>query len=183
MTITHVDRVTLKYFVVGHSFMSADNFHRMVEKEMKAMDKVYDFDDFIKCVENVGNAQVLDFTDFYDFQNGLSREGKASKESRPILADVNKEVEFRKGSLNMYFKCFDDDEFREANFLKAKTKKYIKDMPAQRTEKRGITEKKKSEILKNLAPLFPATRRPFFKNLHVNNNSKDLMTEREPQTD
>ena len=177
VTITHVEQVTLKYFTVGHSFMSADNFHRNVEKEMKAMDKVYDFDDFIKCVENVGIAQILDFTDFYNFESGLS-EGKASKTSRPLLANV-KEVEFRKGSLNMFYKCFEDDEFREANFLKAKTKKSISDMPLRRTEKRGICEKKKSEILKNLSTVFPATRRSFFENLLVNDDSVDLMTERE----
>ena len=45
-----IENVTLKYFTVGHSFMSADNFHSSVEREMKKMDKVYDFNDFIQCV-------------------------------------------------------------------------------------------------------------------------------------
>ena len=45
-----IEKVTLKYFTVGHSFMSADNFHSSVEREMKKMDKVYDFNDFIQCV-------------------------------------------------------------------------------------------------------------------------------------
>ena len=66
-TFTHIE-VTFKYFIVGHSFMSADNFHRMGEKEMKAMDKVFDFQDFIKCVNNVGNAVVMSHTEFFLFQ-------------------------------------------------------------------------------------------------------------------
>ena len=33
------DKITLKYFTVGHTFMSADTFHKMVEGEMKKMGK------------------------------------------------------------------------------------------------------------------------------------------------
>ena len=42
-----IEKITMKYFTAGHSFMSADNFHRSVEKETKNMDKVYDFSDFV----------------------------------------------------------------------------------------------------------------------------------------
>ena len=48
--------------------MRTDNFHRMVEKEMKAMDKVFDFQDFFKCVNNVGNAVVMSHTEFFDLK-------------------------------------------------------------------------------------------------------------------
>ena len=74
--------------------MNADNFCSMVEKEMKAMDKFYDFDDFIKCVDAVGNAQVLKPQNFHNYESGLNG-GKALKTSRPILAHV-KGVEFAK---------------------------------------------------------------------------------------
>ena len=67
--------------------MSADNFHRSVEKEMKAMDKVYDFDDFVKCVANVGDVVKMNYEDFYKFENGLSQ-SKDSKESRTYLKHV-----------------------------------------------------------------------------------------------
>ena len=95
---THLHKVTLKYFTVGHSFMSADNFHHGVEN---AMDKVYDFEDFVKCVSEVGEVSVMQPTNFYSFQNGLS-ESQASKKSRALLADVYT-VEFRQGSLDMHF--------------------------------------------------------------------------------
>ena len=35
----NIEKITIRYFTVGHSFMSADNFHRMVEQEMKAWTK------------------------------------------------------------------------------------------------------------------------------------------------
>ena len=122
-TYSHIDKITLKYFTVGHSFMSADNFHRSVEKEMKAMDKVFDFHDFTKCVASVGDAVFMTHKDFYDFERGLS-EGKASKLSRPYLSDVY---------MKMYYKRHNDDSFKDADFLKRNMKKSIK-MPRQQQQ-------------------------------------------------
>ena len=51
------------------SLMSADSFHRGVENAMKSMDKVYDFEDFVKCVSEVGEVIVMQPTNFYSFQN------------------------------------------------------------------------------------------------------------------
>ena len=75
--------------------MSADNFHHMVEQEMNAMDKVYDFTDFVKCVSIVGESIIMSHTDFYQYESGLS-ESKLSKSTRPYLADVS-DVQFRRG--------------------------------------------------------------------------------------
>ena len=44
------NKFTLKYFKVGHRIMSADNFHRMVEKELRDMKKVCDWKKFVSCV-------------------------------------------------------------------------------------------------------------------------------------
>ena len=52
-TTTGPIKITLKYFTIGHTFMSADSFHRKVEKEMKDMKEVCDWADFMKCVERV----------------------------------------------------------------------------------------------------------------------------------
>ena len=35
--------VTIKYFEPGHTFMSADSFHRIVEQRLKQKNNVYDF--------------------------------------------------------------------------------------------------------------------------------------------
>ena len=47
------EQVTLKYFTVGHTFMSANSFHHMVEKEMKKMKQVYDWKDFVNRCRNI----------------------------------------------------------------------------------------------------------------------------------
>ena len=36
-----VQSIKLIYFTAGHTFMSADNFHKGVEKEMKEMNNAY----------------------------------------------------------------------------------------------------------------------------------------------
>ena len=50
------DKITLKYFMVGHTFMSADSFHRRVEQEIKGMKQVCDWNDFFDCVKKAGGA-------------------------------------------------------------------------------------------------------------------------------
>ena len=117
---THIEKVTLKYFTVGHTFMSADNFHRSVEKEMKQMEKVHDFNDFITCVSNVDEAFVLNPSNFYLFRSGLSH-SKVSKKTRPKFADVQV-LEFRKGLINMFFKhSLDADaDFQRSKLLESK---------------------------------------------------------------
>ena len=47
---SYIEAIMIKYLTTGHTFMSADNFHRSVEREMKKMDKVYDFEDFADCL-------------------------------------------------------------------------------------------------------------------------------------
>ena len=36
---SQIEKITLKYLSVGHTFMSADNFHRKVEQELKKSGK------------------------------------------------------------------------------------------------------------------------------------------------
>jgi hypothetical protein len=52
------DEIELKHLEPGHTFMSADNFHHQVEKSLKMKGKVYEFYDFVSCVENVKNVKV-----------------------------------------------------------------------------------------------------------------------------
>ena len=153
--------------------MSADNFHRSVEKEMKAMDKVYDFDDFVKCVANVGDVVKMNYEDFYKFENGLSQ-SKASKESQPYLKHVYV-AESRKDSMYLFYKRHGEDEFRETDFLKRNMKRSIQVMPERQQQEHGITCIKKNAILDNLTSLMPINRQPFFENLPVNDNAVDLM--------
>ena len=96
-----VQSIKLKYFTAGHTFISADNFHKRVEKEMKEMNNVYDFPDFHRCVSVAGDVTLMNISDFFNFEKGLSQ-GTESKSSRPLLSDVVS-VEFRKGSTKLFF--------------------------------------------------------------------------------
>ena len=80
-----IEKITMKYFTVGHSFMRKRN-----EKHGY---NVYDFSDFMQCVSNAGDVLLMTHSDFYQFESGLS-EGKTSKSSRPLLRDVSV-AEFR----------------------------------------------------------------------------------------
>ena len=66
-------KITLKYFTIGHTFMSADSFHRKVEKEMKDIKEVCDWDDFMKCVERSGHIYEMKIEDFGIYDIGLSK--------------------------------------------------------------------------------------------------------------
>ena len=114
---------------------------------------------------------------FYDFERGLS-EGKASKLSRPYLSDVYI-AEFRRGSMKTYYKLYNDDSFKDAEFLKRNVKKSITIMPRQQQQERGIKSKKKETILKNWSSLMPVNRRAFFENRPINGTSVDLAYESE----
>ena len=65
------DTITIKYFEKGHTFMSVDSFHHLVEKEMRKMTCLYDFDDFVSCVSNKGEVLTLDYSDILLFENGV----------------------------------------------------------------------------------------------------------------
>ena len=169
------DTVTIKYLTVGHTFMSADSFHKSVEREMKKMDKVYDFDDFVSCVGKAGETLLMQVGDFYQFESGLS-ESKESKTSRPLLRDVS--------VLQVPLACFfkvrhDDSNFNEANFLMKKFKKDVVNLPGSQENARGITSKKQKTILKELGDLIPKNRRVFYNDITINEGVADLVITRE----
>ena len=111
--------ITLKYFAVGHTFMSADSFHHRIESEMKKMKDVCDWSDFKKCVQNAGQYVEMEIEDFKNHESGLTQ-SKASKETRPLL-DTISVVHFEKGSFDLSFKTsHSDSEFKKSIFLQKK---------------------------------------------------------------
>ena len=53
------ETIALKYFEKGHTCMSAHSKHKQIEKELKNMGKVYDFDDF-KTNLSKAKCQVIE---------------------------------------------------------------------------------------------------------------------------
>ena len=141
------------------------------------MDKVYDYYDFVQCVGNVGEVVHMHYDDFYLFEKGLS-ESKLSKSSRPLLADVYV-VEFRKGSKNMFYMLHNENDFKEADFLKVKTENNVSEKPPQQKSNRGINSKKKNGLIKKILPLLPENRRKFYEELPINEDAVDLVYQRE----
>ena len=147
----HLEKITLKYFEVGHSFMSADSFHHRVEKAAKRMKNIYNYDDYVTLMESVGTPIQMRIVDFLHWENHLSQ-GKASVNSRPYLLSVAV-LEFRQGDTAMYYKSSHDEyePFRKADFLKLKVKRKIKEAWVQHPNPKaiiGIEEDRLDGIIK-----------------------------------
>ena len=160
--------ITSKYLNVGHTFMSADSFHHKVEKEMKRVKNVYDFDDFSKVIGNCGNAINMHHSDFMIFENGVSQ-GKFT--SKPLLDNV-KVFQFQSGSSKILWKeSHQQKEFYSGETLKKKlATKILKNVDASfetRKENRDIPTIRRDDILKK-TPLMPANRQTFWKDISIN---------------
>ena len=56
--------------------MSAYSYHHLVEKAMKEKEKVYDFQEFVKCLNGDGKAVIMNHVDFLDVPRGVSQQSK-----------------------------------------------------------------------------------------------------------
>ena len=148
--------ITLKYFTKGHTFMSADSFHKRIEDAMKRMNKVCDWQDFVSCVNHAGTSLEMKVEDFFMYENWLSS-SQLSKADKPLLEDVVVR-QFRKGSISWYFKRSHSDEiFQEHNFLVQKHVPPILqgNLVVRNKSPRGICSSKKKLILEKLCSLMP----------------------------
>jgi hypothetical protein len=107
----------------------------------------------------------MEADDFLDWKNELSQ-GKASRESRSLLARVSV-AQFCKGCSMMWFKkSFTDREFSSADFLKRKVKQELGTSVApQSSQYEGLSDNRKKGIVDTLCPLMPAIKRQFWLNL------------------
>ena len=161
--------ITLKYFERGHSFMSADSYHHLVEKGMNEMKNVYDFQDFVNVLDSNGKSIVLKSSDFFYFPRGVSEKSKFT-EGKPFLDDISI-VKFQRGTSKMFWKTsFADLEFKSSEFLQKKmSAKCLKGLfelnPLYPTGAPGIESSRKNDIITKLIPLMPENRRSFWQNL------------------
>ena len=64
-----LDTITVKYFDKGHTFMFADSFHHLDEKETCKVKCLHDFDDFVSCFSNKGEVLILDYSHIVLFES------------------------------------------------------------------------------------------------------------------
>lgn len=85
------ESITLKYFEPGHTFMSADSFHHQVEKSMTKKGKIYDFNDFVECVQksNKGKntTKVMNVEDFVAYED-VSSQHKLKKNEPQVYHSI-----------------------------------------------------------------------------------------------
>ncbi|CAH2088927.1 unnamed protein product [Euphydryas editha] len=167
--------------------MSADNFHHQVENQLKKAQKVYDFSDFIDCVQlaNSGkvNVKPMEISDFYKYKDHSSQYKLKKCEKRTYLKDIVC-IEVQRNSMKLFAKTtYDDNNMIEIDFLKTKLVKESTIIPEpERNQKaRGITQERKTGILRKLSNIIPHNRLLFWENLPVNEESVDLTENREPQ--
>lgn len=148
-------KITLRYFEPGHTFMSADSFHHQVEMSLQRKKKVYDFSDFVECVKaaNSGKVNVKEMTqeDFYVWPDNSSQYYVSRCKPRPYLNEMV-EVTAERGQYQLKYRCSFSEAQRSLNFLTKKGKKAQK--PQNIPSVRGITSVKKNPFSKTFCHLF-----------------------------
>lgn len=166
--------------------MSADNFHHQVENQLQKAKKVYDFSDFIDCVQLANSGKVIvkpmEINNFHKYKDHSSQYKLKKCEERTYIKDIVC-VEVQRKSMNLFVKTdHDNSNMTEIDFLKTKLiKQYNIPEPETNQKARGITQERKTGILKKLGDLIPQNRLLFWENLPVNEESVDLTETREPQ--
>ena len=163
-----LQKITLKYFEKGHTFMSADSFHALVEKGFKKFRNVFNYSDYVSVMASVGNVKQMNIGDFKTYASGLSK-GKKSKATRPYLNQVYI-AQFRRGQTCMYFKKGHTEcHFNEAEYLKNAVKKDMTQrryIPSLKTKANPhLMADRKATQLTELVPLMPVEKRSFWVNL------------------
>lgn len=172
------ETISIKYLEPGHTFMSADNFHHQVENQLQKAGKVYDFADYIDCVQLANSGKVtvktMEVSDFCKYMDHSSQHRLKKSTNRVYLKDIVI-VEVHRNKSNLFVKTQYDGMIQEIEFLKVKYLKSSIPDPIINILPRGITEARKFAILSTLSKIIPQNRLPFWHNLHINDSSTDLV--------
>lgn len=171
----NIQKVSLKYFEPGHTYMSADSFHAAVERSIKRCPegKVLDFNEYVNVVESsCSGATVLKMngSDFYKLKLKIPQSRLNKMKPRPFLKDMVN-VWFERGSYSFSYNYVFEDENniellskREISDFVNKGRDIFQMMESSCIEK-GMHKDAKTHIVKHLCPLFPETNALFWKNL------------------
>ena len=105
--------------------MAADSFHHQVELAMKHSGKVYDFQDFVKCVQQANSGKVdtkeLSVGDLFAWKDCTSKQKlKRRGDNIPYLTDVVKVTAKRGNTSLLYSTKYEESSSKVLNFLQAK---------------------------------------------------------------
>ena len=147
-------KITIKYLTKGHTHMSADGLHGLIEAKIRKNRNVEDFGALKKLMEDSReNTRVreLCLSDFREWKNEKS--SKKKKDNQPVLLQKIVEVVFKKGESSMFYREDFDQELVSYDFLTVAAKKELgKGLPKSLKQPRGINASKKGEIMTKLVP-------------------------------
>ena len=163
------EKVTIKYLESGHTAMSADASHQVVQKKLARARNIDDYQDFVGLVEESGmRVMQMTETDFFEFEDGISRSKLTllGKEGlRPHLRDV-RAMQVRRGNESLFIKTSHTDKsWRSFSLLKATY--HPAEPPRRRNAPRGINKVKIDRLCDSLLPLMPCHKRTFWRQLQT----------------
>ena len=157
--------------------MSADSLHHKVEQGMKKKTRVEDFQDFVDLENACGKSFVVDYQGFLLVPRGVSQGKYASK--KPKLENFQV-VMFKSRSDKIFWNTrHSQEQFHETQFLQ---KKYIKSSGNDfkySEQPLGVKTARKEEIVSILCPFLKPSRRHFWEDLPINDDSIDPLTDRD----
>ena len=174
--------ITIKCLEKGHTFMAADAMHGNIGKLFRKTSTVATFDDFVQLCEKANNnikSIVLDLPFIYPISK-KARTRSSTKVKMPLIKSIA-EVQFKKGSSMLHYKeSFLEESYTTVNFLQPSflKKDGLKTFPALITERRGITQSKRDNVINTLKGV-PQSAHSFWNSIYCNNTSPDLCCSRD----
>ena len=160
-----LNKVTVKYLEKGHTSMSADSVHQVVNKFLsKAL--VEDFADYIKVCERGGSVVIMSPNDFREVSNGVSTAKLtrlAGGDLRPMLRKI-KVAQVRRGDGRLFLKTSHGSPTWAAYDI-FKTTFDPMTQPDRRMVARGVNKDKLQKIISVLTPLMMPYKRQFWEGL------------------
>ena len=178
----NIQTITIKYLEAGHTFMAADSVHAAITRKMAKHSTLLDLQDYTEVIQSSRKGITtlsLDHNDMVMFEN-------ETRKTNLRLKDV-KSVQFRKGSLSLFYKTSHktQEEYQELKHLKATKSREIQKMiddgqdsveAIPRMERpRGVSVCKKAALIK-LTQMMPRYKARFFERLVVDDAAADLET-------
>ena len=170
------ETITIKYLVKGHTFMAVDAIHGNIGKLFRKTSTAATFDGFVQICEKASNnikAIALDLPFIYPISKARTR--SSIKVKMPLMESIV-EVQFKKENSMLHYKeSFLEESYFTVNFLQPcfLKKGGLKTFPAPSTERCGITQSKRDNIVSTLKGV-PQSAHSFWNSIYCNNTSPDL---------
>ncbi|KAF0301326.1 hypothetical protein FJT64_026333 [Amphibalanus amphitrite] len=166
--------VTVKFLEKGHTSMSADAVHQVVNKFLSKKNEVADFQDFVEACAHASDVVEMAATDFRDISSGISAsrlKKLAGEDLRPTLRKM-RAIQARRGEHRLFMKESHEQPTWKAYEITKVTFDEMEQPPRRKVE-RGVNRDKLDKIKSRLAPLMKPHKRAFWLGLE-GKNVRDL---------